>query len=112
MSAGHPAALAWRRGECVEIAANAPIACAAFPPDSWKSATVELGTGALLLVYTDGLADALGPSHTAGCAVVRKLVEHGPRDVVGLVAAVSAAVEAALGGKGAVDDVSMVAVGI
>jgi sigma-B regulation protein RsbU (phosphoserine phosphatase) len=112
VNAGHPAAVVRGAKGCIEIKPNAPLACAAFPKDSWHTARAEIGRGALLVAYTDGLAEALDPSRAGrGAALVRELVERGPSDAAGMVAAVAEAVTQALHGRPAVDDISVLVIG-
>jgi sigma-B regulation protein RsbU (phosphoserine phosphatase) len=109
VNAGHPAALVIEGSETRELAANAPMACSAFPPGSWPIARTELRRGAGLLVYTDGLPEAIGGTpREATAALVAAARAHGG-DPGALIASLARPVEAR-GLGSAADDVSMLAI--
>jgi serine phosphatase RsbU (regulator of sigma subunit) len=57
-NAGHPPALILRKGEIIELPGENMI-LGVNPDEPWKQSIIQLETGDLLLMYTDGLADAM-----------------------------------------------------
>jgi sigma-B regulation protein RsbU (phosphoserine phosphatase) len=64
-SAGHPPPLRVRGAEVVPVGEAGTIA-GAFDGESWPVARVELEAGDLLVLYTDGVTDAMGEDERFG----------------------------------------------
>jgi len=60
LSAGHPPPVHMHRGGAVEVHAIGPLPGALPEPGDWPSARVELESGDALVLYTDGVTDAVG----------------------------------------------------
>jgi phosphoserine phosphatase RsbU/P len=60
VSAGHPAALLWHRdGQPQRLRSTGPIVTPAFMSLRWELQTASIDDGDQLLLYTDGISDAL-----------------------------------------------------
>jgi sigma-B regulation protein RsbU (phosphoserine phosphatase) len=60
VNAGHPAGLLRRAGrELVRLTSTGPLVSPALPGCTWEQHSVPLGAGDVLLLYTDGVSDAL-----------------------------------------------------
>ncbi|HZU74707.1 MAG TPA: PP2C family protein-serine/threonine phosphatase [Acidimicrobiales bacterium] len=64
-SAGHPPAWHWRDAEVSSLRSTGPI-LALMPGAAYQSREVELEAGDLVLLYTDGLAEARAGDHLFG----------------------------------------------
>ena len=64
-SAGHPPPLLVRGREVIPVGDAGTIA-GAFDGERWPAAPVELGQGDLLVLYTDGVTDAMGEDERYG----------------------------------------------
>jgi PAS domain S-box-containing protein len=60
LSAGHPPAVHVHRGAAAEVLAIGPLPGALPEPGDWPSVRVELESGDALVLYTDGVTDAVG----------------------------------------------------
>jgi PAS domain S-box-containing protein len=61
LSAGHPAPLHVTAGGAEEVDATGPLPGALPEPGDWPSSRVQLQPGEALVLYTDGVTDAVGP---------------------------------------------------
>ncbi len=57
--AGHPLALLARDGDVVPVGEFSPM-LGAYPVEDWRRCTVELHPGDVIVLYTDGVFDAVG----------------------------------------------------
>ena len=74
VNAGHPAALLSRSdGTTVRLGSTGPLVSPAFPFARWKVESVSIGEADRLLLYTDGVADALLESDELEVASIRDL---------------------------------------
>jgi sigma-B regulation protein RsbU (phosphoserine phosphatase) len=64
-SAGHPPAWHWRGGEVSPLRSTGPI-LALMPDAAYQSREVDLEAGDLVVLYTDGLAEARSGDHLFG----------------------------------------------
>jgi serine phosphatase RsbU (regulator of sigma subunit) len=64
-SAGHPPVLFWHGGEARVLSATGPL-LALLPEATFTSREIELGAGDVVLMYTDGLAEARNGEHLFG----------------------------------------------
>jgi phosphoserine phosphatase RsbU/P len=90
VNAGHPPGLLWSTIRApVWLSSTGPLISPALPPCTWNVASVTLAEGDHLLLYTDGVSDALGDGPQSGeeCvhAVVQQHPEGGPELVDALV---------------------------
>ena len=61
LSAGHPAPVYVTAHGAEEVGANGPLPGALPDPGDWPSSRVEVRPGEALVLYTDGVTDAVGP---------------------------------------------------
>ena len=67
VNAGHPAGLLRTKGQgLVRLASTGPLVSPAFRSCKWEEESVSVGAGDLLLLYTDGVADALAREDDSG----------------------------------------------
>jgi sigma-B regulation protein RsbU (phosphoserine phosphatase) len=67
VNAGHPAALLQRQEPgLVRLASTGPLVSPAFRTCQWEEQSVSVGAGDVLLLYTDGVADALAREDDSG----------------------------------------------
>jgi serine phosphatase RsbU (regulator of sigma subunit)/anti-sigma regulatory factor (Ser/Thr protein kinase) len=107
-SAGHPpplVALSDGRVELLERGRGLPLGTGAGA--EYAQGTVELPSGSLLLLYTDGLVERRGESIDLGLEQLRAAVASGPRDPERLVEHV---LEAMVGSAERDDDIALLAV--
>ncbi len=78
ISAGHPLPLVLRAGELLEPGTTSPMLGAAPAGHPWTATTVELTPGDLVVLYTDGVTDAVGPTERFGEARLRAALGAGP----------------------------------
>jgi serine phosphatase RsbU (regulator of sigma subunit)/PAS domain-containing protein len=92
--AGHPLPLLLRDGSVRTVGTTGPLAGAFDQEDAWAVETVGTRTGDVLLLYTDGVADALG--HRAGVGEERltALLAAAPPTAEGVIAHLDAALAA------------------
>ena len=74
-SAGHPLPLLVRGGSVTALGQPGTIA-GAFEEDAWPAVTVELEVGDVLVLYTDGVLDAVGESDRFGERRLREALER------------------------------------
>lgn len=112
VNAGHPPALAWHGDVSVSpvrLDSTGPLVSPVFGRGAWEAARITLGAGPRLLLYTDGLMECLGGSPYAAIGVIESAARASPSGGRGLVDALLAASADCLAGRGAPDDVSVVA---
>ena len=80
-NAGHPAALVLRRGEVIELPSDNMV-LGIEPDEQFRQTVVQLQSGDVLLLYTDGLPDAMNFAHeTFGRGrVIQALKTYGAAD--------------------------------
>ena len=67
VNAGHPAGLLRTKTQgLVRLASTGPLVSPAFRSCKWEEQSVSVGAGDLLLLYTDGVADALAREDDSG----------------------------------------------
>jgi serine phosphatase RsbU (regulator of sigma subunit) len=93
-TAGHPLPLLLRDGSVRTIGATGPLVGAFEQEDGWPVETVPVRPGDVLLLYTDGVADALG--HRAGIGEERlvALLAAAPPTAEGVIAHLEGALAA------------------
>jgi serine phosphatase RsbU (regulator of sigma subunit) len=80
-SAGHPAAWLWHDGEVRPLRATGPV-LTLDPNGTYTSREVPLEPGDLLLMYTDGLAEARQGEHLFGEERIGGILRRDPGDSV------------------------------
>ncbi len=80
-NAGHPSALVLRMGEVIELASDNMV-LGIEPDEQFRQTVVQLQSGDVVLMYTDGLLDAMNFAHeTFGRArVIQALKTYGAED--------------------------------
>ncbi len=78
ISAGHPLPLLLRAGELLEAGTTSPMLGAAPSGHGWTTTTVKLSPGDLVVLYTDGVTDAVGATERFGEARLRAALLAGP----------------------------------
>jgi serine phosphatase RsbU (regulator of sigma subunit)/PAS domain-containing protein len=94
-SAGHPLPLLVREGAVRPVGVTGPLA-GAFDDDSgaWRAEQVTVQPGDVLLLYTDGVVDALGHRGGGGDERLAELLVDGPQTAEAIVARLDAALGA------------------
>jgi len=107
VAGGHPAPLLIRAGEVSLVEAGGPVV-GAWPDSTWAPVGLELLPGDLLVLYTDGVTDAVGTDGRFGEARLEAAL-RGTTDAAGAITAIHDALEAFERGPQA-DDTAVVAV--
>ena len=77
VNAGHPAGLLWNRGGRRDrLASTGPLLSPALGDARWEAATVPIATGDHLLLYTDGVLDALYRGEPAESGILAAIEKH------------------------------------
>jgi PAS domain S-box-containing protein len=105
--AGHPLPLLARDGQVRPVGGFSPM-LGAYEIDAWARTTVELEVGDVLVLYTDGVFDAVGPEGRFGEDRLERTIE-GVADAQDAVARIDAALSAFVVGPQA-DDTAVLAV--
>lgn len=105
--AGHPLPLLVRGGEVRPVGAFSPM-LGAYAIDTWTRASVELEPGDVLVLFTDGVFDAVGAVERFGEERLARTL-HGTTDAQDAVARIDAALSAFAVGEQA-DDTAVLAV--
>jgi PAS domain S-box-containing protein len=93
-SAGHPLPLLLRDGSVRPIGATGPLAGAFEADCAWPVETVGVRRGDVILLYTDGVADALGHRAGLGEERLQALLLKAPATADGVIAHLEAALAA------------------
>jgi PAS domain-containing protein len=93
-SAGHPLPLLLRDGTVRPIGATGPLAGAFEDDDAWPVERVGVRPGDVLLLYTDGVVDALGHRAGRGEERLQALLLTAPPTAAGVIAHIEAALAA------------------
>jgi sigma-B regulation protein RsbU (phosphoserine phosphatase) len=109
VNAGHPPGLLWSTDRApVLLGSTGPLISPALPPSTWHVESVTLAGGDRLLLYTDGVSDALTDSAGAGEDRVRAAVEQHPEGGPPLVDALVDLVGRQMPGDRGADDLTLV----
>ena len=111
VNAGHPAGLIFGAREGVSrLASTGPLVSSAFRDSAWEQRSVAVEPGDRLLLYTDGVSDAVaGPDDDGEDAIVRMVQEHAGADGA-LIDSLVAQVQARFGGRPQPDDLTLLSV--
>lgn len=108
VNAGHPAGLLWTEdGRLERLTSTGPLVSPALPTLTWEQRNVPVAVGDRLLLYTDGVSDALAGDCDLGeeriVAAVEQHAEGGPP----LLDAILAQVKTRFGGRPQLDDLTL-----
>lgn len=108
VNAGHPAGLLWTdAGGLERLASTGPLVSPALPASKWEQRNVPVVTGDRLLLYTDGVSDALADDYDVGEEmIVAALRQHGGGGAP-LLDAILAHVKTRSGGRPLPDDLTL-----
>jgi serine phosphatase RsbU (regulator of sigma subunit) len=107
VSAGHPPALLWRAsGAPVWLASTGPLISPVLPASTWEIETQTMQPGDRLLLYTDGVTDALGSDATEAASQIVAAFDRTSGGMP-LLDAIVANVRQSLGGSAQPDDVTL-----
>ena len=90
---GHPLPLLLRDGEVLEAGRPGPI-LGAGPREDWPVTELDLRPGDTLVLYTDGVTEALGQRERFGEERLVRCLAEGPTEPEGLIAHLAAALDA------------------
>jgi sigma-B regulation protein RsbU (phosphoserine phosphatase) len=108
INAGHPAGLVWGdAGRIDRLATTGPLVSAAFPDWTWQGRTVQVPPGGRILLYTDGVSEALSGEHDLEDEQVVAAIERYPDGGAPLVDGILADVRARFGGRPQPDDLTL-----
>jgi len=108
VNAGHPPGLIWgNRREPLMLGATGPLISPALPPWDWTATSVALGEGDQLLLYTDGVSDALESPTLAAEERIRLAVAQHPEGGPALLDALVADVRHHLVADSVPDDLTL-----
>jgi phosphoserine phosphatase RsbU/P len=113
VNAGHPSCILW--GEArhpVWMASTGPIVSPALPASKWAVEAVTIDVGDQLLLYTDGVSDALADADGCADAQIETAIERTSQGGAQLLDAISADVQQHLGGRPQPDDLTLLTAGV
>lgn len=113
VNGGHPPGLLWRAGdddEVVRLAATGRLVSSVFPETTWSEARVRFGSGAALLICTDGATEAWNEGGEIGLVGVEAAASLARKAGEPLLPAVLAAVAAHSEGRRLLDDLTLLSV--
>ncbi len=109
-SAGHPPAFLWggiRRRTMLEP--TGPLVSPVLPRASWRQESIEIERGDRLLLYTDGLVEARGPSGEFGEERLWEVVDADHASAMDVVESISSALKRFVAGRPFHDDLTYLA---
>jgi sigma-B regulation protein RsbU (phosphoserine phosphatase) len=108
VNAGHPSGLLQAEdGESVRLASTGPLISPALPGCTWVQRSVPVGPGALLLLYTDGISDALSSGEDSGEEPILAAARQHPRGGAPLLDAILSRVRERIHGRPQADDLTL-----
>ena len=111
VNAGHPAGLLWTAdGRIERLTSTGPLVSPALPPCTWEERTVSMARGDQLLLYTDGISDALAGEHDFGEEPIVASIEKHAEGGVPLLDALLSQVRERLAGRPQADDLTLLTV--
>ena len=113
VNAGHPPSILWGGSrEPVWLASTGPLISPVLPTSRWDVESVPIDATDHLLLYTDGVSDAIDDAD--GCAddQLRQAIAHTPHGGAGLLDAILANVHESLAGRPQPDDLTLVTAGV
>ncbi len=94
ISAGHPLPLVLRDGELQEVGVTSPMLGAAPAGHPWTASAAHLEAGDVVVLYTDGVTDAVGRTERFGDARLHEALRAQPAEAQAAVDRVVAALDA------------------
>lgn len=111
VNAGHPAGLLWNAsGRLERLASTGPLVSPALPPCEWEQRRVRMAPGDSLLLYTDGVSDALAEDDDVGEEPILAAIAQDPDDSVALLDRLLTLVRVRCGGRPQSDDLTLLTV--
>ena len=108
VNAGHPAGLlSSTGGQLVRLASTGPLVSPALPDSAWEQRSVRMNPGDLLLLYTDGVSDALAIADDAGEEAILAAVRQHADGGAPLLDSILSRVRERLGGRRQTDDLTL-----
>jgi serine phosphatase RsbU (regulator of sigma subunit) len=108
VNAGHPAGLlSATDGQLVRLASTGPLVSPALPDSAWEQRRVHMGPGDLLLLYTDGVSDALAMADDSGEEAILAAVGQHALGGAPLLDTILTRVRERLGGRPQTDDLTL-----
>jgi phosphoserine phosphatase RsbU/P len=109
VNAGHPSALLWSSaGSITRLGGTGPLVSAALPSCTWEQESVTFAAGDQLLLYTDGIAEALAGEEDFGEEAIVEAIEKHVEGGVLLLDAILSQVRMRLAGRPQADDLTLV----
>jgi sigma-B regulation protein RsbU (phosphoserine phosphatase) len=107
VNAGHPAGLLFAGdGGVTSLSSSGPLVSPALPGCTWEQRCVPFEAGGLLVLYTDGVSEALAGDDEA----IVRLVQHHPDANESLLDSILAHAREQLGGRPQPDDLTLLSV--
>ena len=106
VNAGHPAGLLVAAGGMTSLSSTGPLVSSALPDCTWEQRCVPFDAGDLLLLYTDGVSEALGGDDDA---IARLIQQHADANE-SLLDSILAHAREQLGGRAQPDDLTLLSV--
>ena len=111
VNAGHPPPILWSEdGPLESLDSSGPLVSPVWDAPRWERHTLEFSAGHHLLIYTDGVSEAPGPTDYFGYERVREAVNRTRGGGDELLDTVMQDVEAFMQGRRMDDDLTMMAV--
>ena len=111
VNAGHPAGLLFTAAQGVSrLPSTGPLVSPAFRDSVWEQRSVAFNKDDLLLLYTDGVSDALAGPHDCGEEAIVQLVQDETQRDMPLVDSILARAREQFGGRPQPDDLTLLSV--
>ena len=108
VSAGHPPAVLWKGArDPVWLASTGPLISPAFSASTWATESISMQAGDRLLLYTDGVTDALETDAEAAPLEIFDAIHRAAGGGMPLLDAIVAEVHQNLGGSPQPDDLTL-----
>jgi sigma-B regulation protein RsbU (phosphoserine phosphatase) len=105
VNAGHPPGLYCSNEQIHQLDSTGPLISPAFDHGAWELATIDLPEHARLLLYTDGIVDAMGE---AGSYSRERLIERLQRaDIASLPETIISSINSFTAGRAPADDLTL-----
>jgi sigma-B regulation protein RsbU (phosphoserine phosphatase) len=108
VNAGHPSGLVWGEDREIErLTTTGPLVSPAFPDWTWERRTVSVPAAGRILLYTDGVSDAVSGEHDLGDEQIVAAIERHREGGAPLVDGILADIKARFGGRPQPDDLTL-----
>ena len=108
VNAGHPAGLVWNGGGVKRLDSTGPLVSSAFPSARWERLDERFAEGDQLLLYTDGISEALAGDTDVGEDRMRATIAQHALGGASLLEAILADVDRHRGAHPHRDDLTLV----